>query len=102
MCIMNCYREDYYGTEGAEVSLENMAIRKSNMAKHANKNINFTNTDDRGMQSVFTRDFRGPPKDYATMQPATEKKCEFDFLESNGVMSDYQKRLMDNTENKVR
>ena len=35
------------------------------------------------------------------MKPATEKKCEFDFLESNGMMPDYQKKLMDNTENKV-
>jgi len=35
------------------------------------------------------------------MKPATEKKCEFNFLDSNGMMPHQTKRLLDNTENSV-
>ncbi|XP_067943688.1 uncharacterized protein [Watersipora subatra] len=91
-------RIDYYGTEGSAICSDNKAIRQSNMEKQSSKNINFVNTDDTNMQSVFTRDYPGPPKAYATMKPATEKKCEFDFLVSNGMIPDY-KKLTDKTEN---
>ena len=47
------------------------------------------------------RDFRGPPKDYKTMEAATEKKCEFNFLESDGALPNPSMRLSEKTENKV-
>lgn len=49
----------------------------------------------------MNREFRGPPSGYETMKPATEKKCEFDFLASNGAMPNAVRKLDDNTENKV-
>lgn len=93
-------REDYYGTTGGAICEDTKAIRKANMEKQISRHINFeNNADDTKMYSVFSRDFRGPPKDYKTMKPATEKKCEFNFLDSNGMMPHQTKRLLDNTEN---
>lgn len=49
----------------------------------------------------MTSDFPKPSTDYEKLKPATERKCEFNFLQSNGMLPQKPYKVMDKTENAV-